>query len=160
MWLGKLALGIILIAIGVGFWYSLSGNSIDDLRLFFFSKSAKGKILRAWEEISKGDRDQLHLVYGIEYEFAVPSGEKILAKTLEAPAWMKEHYQQIAYPYSAEIDYLPDNPQISRIAGDIGDSVLTWFWNEMGVGVMFLFAFLLPGVVLIKLAFLDVKNSV
>lgn len=158
MWLWKLSSGIVVIVIGLTVWYRLSGNSLSDLQLYLHSSKAQGHILRTWEEVSDGGRGQLHWICGVEYEFTLANGKKFSEKSYEAPEWVKQNFRDISYPYPIEVEYLPDDPTISRIGGDIGDTVLEWMWKQLGLSVLFLFAFLLPGVMLVKLASIDWKK--
>jgi hypothetical protein len=58
--------------------------------------------------------------------------------TAEGSGRLKEQFQDLTEPYPIEIEYLPDNPDVSRIKGSGCGSVTELLWRKIGLGGLIL----------------------
>jgi hypothetical protein len=107
-------LGLLLLAGSLWFWLNLLGNPINELALIRRGVTAKGVIKDA------GDSD---------YEFRLPNGQMVEGKTGEIAYYMPG--------YVIEVEYLPDNPAVSRVKGDGCSTVTEWIWSNVGLLILF-----------------------
>jgi len=104
---------LVLIAGGLWFWIYLLGNPINELALIRHGVTAKGVI----KDVSSS------------YEFRLPNGQMVKGKTGEITYYMPES--------GVEVEYLPDNPAVSRIKGDGCSTVTGWLWRNVGLLILF-----------------------
>jgi hypothetical protein len=116
-------LGLALIAGSLWLWIYLLGNPINELALIRRGVTAKGFITDPSDSY--------------DYEFRLPNGQMVEGKTGEIAYYMPG--------YVIEVEYLPDNPAVSRIKGDGCSTVTEWIWSNVGLLILFLS----PGVGLI-----------
>jgi hypothetical protein len=57
-----------------------------------------------------------------------------------------------------DVEYLPNNPAVSRVKGDGCYSVMEWLWRKAGLGCLLLALFFSPGIVLLRNAVRDIKR--
>ena len=61
--------------------------------------------------------------------------------------------EEIKDPYPIEVEYLPDNPLVSRIKGYGEDTVRNWLWHNVVLGSLAFLVIASPGIILLKSAF-------
>lgn len=117
--------GLLLIVGGFLFWLHLLGNPIHELSLIRRGVAARGVIKDG----------------GASYEFRLPNGQMVKGKTGEITYYMPES--------GIAVEYLPDNPAISRIKGDGSQTIGDWLLYGALAGGVLLAMFVSPGVFLI-----------
>jgi hypothetical protein len=58
-----------------------------------------------------------------------------------------------------EVEYLPDNPAVSRIKGSGSKNLFDWLWREVALGGLLLAMFLAPGCSMLRSALNEWKAS-
>lgn len=144
-----LALCAAWIAVAVSLWLHWGGWPLDEYRLIRGSEIAPGVITEAWEEQDQGDRGTMYR-YGYAYRFTLPDGTH---RTAEPPS----HEGRIATHVGAsvEVEYLPGDPDVSRIRGNGSASLLEWFLRKVVVGSLLLALMVAPAVAVGRKALKD-----
>lgn len=146
--------GVLWIVVAILFWWYLAGNPIDELKLILNSEVTDGFIVDAWEDIE--DRDTgTEWVHSYLYEFQIPDGRKYQG-TEEGNGRIILDIEQ---PYPIEVEYLPDNPKVSRIKGSGSSDVWEWLLRKIGVGGLLLIMFSFPGFILIRNGINDIQEK-
>jgi hypothetical protein len=70
---------------------------------------------------------------------------------------LKEKFRDLQRPYPIEVEYLPNNPSVSRIKGDGSASITDWLWRKAGLGSLLLALFVSPGIILLRNGIRDLK---
>lgn len=143
--LPTICLGLLLTVGGFWFWlYLVGGNPINELALIRRGVTAKGVITDLREDVGDDDRGRAVFVHSASYSFRLPNGQTVEAVTGDfsgrAPAYTTP---------SIEVEYLPDDPAVSRIKGTGCFTVTEWLWKKVGIGGLLLAMFISPGVGLI-----------
>ncbi len=108
-------LGLLLLTGGLWFCLYLLGNPMNELALIRRGVTAKGVIKDVADDS--------------DYEFRLPNGQMVEGKTGEIAYYMPG--------YVIEVEYLPDNPAVSRIKGDGCSTVTEWIWSNVGLLILF-----------------------
>nr|WP_298129577.1 hypothetical protein [uncultured Pseudoxanthomonas sp.] len=146
----KLALwSVLALLAGLWFWRSAVGNPLHDLALIRESQIAPGSLSDVGEFEEEDHRGRYTSgAVGI-YEYTVNGKTyQVLAKA--ASEWRLTD--------TAEIEYLPDAPDISRVKGVGVQSIRDWFWRKIVAGLVLLGFMLYPGIHLAHLAIKDYKR--
>jgi len=106
-------LGLVLIAGCLWFWVYLLGNPIDELALIRHGVTVQGVIT----DVSSS------------YEFRLPNGRKVKGETGAISYYMSG--------FGVEVEYLPDDPAVSRIKGDGCSTLTEWLWLNVGLFILF-----------------------
>lgn len=146
-------LGILLITIAFAYWWHILGNPIDELNLIFKAKTTEGVIYDAWEDFSDGDEGGGKWIHSYFYEYKISEGKKF--KGIENG----NGQILIDLPYPIKVEYLPDNPQVSRIKGSGVQNIFEFLWRKVGFGMLFLVICIAPGYILIRDAIRDIKKT-
>jgi len=133
--------GILLIVGMCWFWYSLVGNPFDELALIRHAATAPASLADTWEDEQSDFRDHVYISDVGIYRFQIPDGREFMAR---ARAPIGELRSEEA------VEYLPDDPSVSRIKGDGCQSVGEWLWRKVGLGVLLLAMFVTPGIIAIR----------
>jgi uncharacterized protein DUF3592 len=136
--------GLLVMAGGFWFWYSLVGNPLYDLALIRHGVTAKGEIVEASEDVEDDDRGRAVWTHNARYRFTLPSGRTITRDTGSLPGRLSE-----SLPRNIEVEYLSHDPSVSRIKGSGSQTVFEWAWRKAGLGALLLAMFLSPGAKLI-----------
>lgn len=142
--------GLLLIIGACCFWYSIVGNPLNELALIRRGQIAPGHIVDTWEDVGEDDEGGDHWLHGATYTYRLPDGREFTQETLAGSGRLKEEFRNLEEPYPVEVEYLPDNPSVSRIKGDGSDTVTDWLWRKLGLGSLLLFMFLSPGITLLR----------
>lgn len=140
--------GLLLIIGAFMFWFYLVGNPIDELYLILNAKTASGFITNTWEDVEDGDDGRTHWNNEISYKFTLPNGT-VYNNVFNGYDQLPEELKDISQPYPIEVEYLSNNPQVSRIKGTGHSTVFEWLWREIGFGGLLLIMFVSPGFVLV-----------
>ena len=142
--------GILLILGACWFWHHLCGNPFAELALIRHGRVTSGFIVDAWEVVTEGDTGQTIWSHGATYTYTLPDGRTFTQRTRDASGRLRDEFQNLQQPRAIKVEYLPDNPSISRIKREGNDSLGEWLWRKVGLGGLLLAALLSPGVVLIR----------
>ncbi len=141
--------GVLLILGAWGVGYYLRGNPFDELALIRRAQITTGFLVET-QESDREDVDEQGDI-GV-YTYSLPDGRTFKATTHSAvsPGQLQEHQ---------EVEYLPDNPAVSRIRGDGCRSVMGWLWLTVVTGGILLAIFVIPGIRLLRNGVRDIRRS-
>lgn len=152
----SILLGISIPLIAFLIWLVSSSSPINDLLLITKNTTAKGYIVKAQEETdvvetNDGRTSNLVYFYGYDYNFTLTNGKTINAWGSE-PGELPEYLMNLETPYQVEVEYLAENPKVSRIKGmDSNDtSVLQWIRHKMVIQAIVFFFFCYWGYTIIR----------
>ena len=151
--------GVALVAGACGFWYYLVGNPLNELALIQRARIVPGFIIDTWEDVKDDDQGRAHWYHGATYTYRLPDGREFTQSTRDSPGRLKDEFLDLQQPYPVEVEYLSEDPAISRIKGDGSDSVSDWIWRKVGLGILLLALFLSPGIVLLRNGVRQLKRS-
>jgi hypothetical protein len=81
---------------------------------------------------------------------AYRTGREFKNRTRAGTGRLKPKFQDLTQPVPIEVEYLPENPAVSRIKGDGSPTVLDWLWRKLGLGGLLLALFLAPGCMMLR----------
>ena len=113
---------------GVGFFFLFGGivDGWEEFRLIQGGKTAPGFIIDTWEEPIDTDAGATAWSHGATYTYRLPDGREFERTTYDSGR-LKEEFRNLVRPFPVEVEYLPDEPTISRIKGDGPSSILGIF---------------------------------
>lgn len=138
--------GVLFVLGGCWFWYHLVGNPLDELALIRRGQTVPGSIIEAWEDAEDGSAGGTKWYHRAVYEYRMPGGLEYKQHTKDLPGRLGGDLGELKQPYPIEVEYLPDNPALSRIKGNGCQSVGEWLWRKAGLGIFLLALFLSPGI--------------
>jgi hypothetical protein len=144
--------GFLLLLGAFWFWYSLVGNPFDDLALIRRGHTVQGFIVDTWEDAESGDEGGTQWLHRAIYKFRLPDGREFMQRTKDSSGRLKAELRDLAQPFPIEVEYLPDNPAVSRIKGDGSPNLFDWLWRKIGLGSLLLALFLAPGFAMLRSA--------
>lgn len=127
-------------------WMVSSSSPVNDFNLITKSSIAKGQITSTQQETdvvetNDGRTSEQIYFYDYDYSFVLPNGKIITARGSE-PGEIPEHLMDLDEPFPVQVEYLADNPNVSRIKGmDSNDTtILQWIRHRMVIQtIVFLF---------------------
>ena len=137
--------GIVLLVGALWFWHALVGNPLDDLALIRRAHIAPGFIVDTWEDAESGDEGGTHWFHGALYTFRLPDGREITQRTRDGSGRLKARFRDLTHPVPIEVEYIPDNPTVSRIKGSGSPTVFDWLWRKLALIGLLLALLLAPG---------------
>jgi hypothetical protein len=152
------AWGVVFCVGALWFWHYLVGNPFDELELIRRGHTVPGFIVDTWEEVESGDEGGTHWLHGALYTYRMPDGQEFTQRTKESSGRLKPELQDLTQPVPIEVEYLPDNPAVSRIKGDGSPNLFDWLWRKIGLGTLLLALFLAPGLGMLRTAIRDFKQ--
>lgn len=152
----KLIWGTLWILGAVWFCYYSFGNPLDELALIRRAQIAPGSIIDTWEDVEDGDDGRAHWFHGATYTYRLPDGREFTKSKTSVSGRLKEKFQNLQQPYPIEVEYLPDNPKVSRIKGDGNSSITDWLWRKVGLGGLLLILLASPGIILLRNGVLEI----
>ena len=150
--------GVLLILGACWFWYQLAGSPLAELALIRRARTAPGLIVDAWEDVEDG-YEEAAWFHGAVYSYRLPDGREYKERTPERKGRLREQFREFEEPYPIEVEYLPENPAVSRIKGYGCQSVGEWLWRKAGLGSLLLAVFLGGGVILLRDGIREIKKS-
>lgn len=144
-----------LIVGAMWFWHYLVGNPFDEFALISRGHTTDGLIVDTWEDAESGDEGGTHWFHGAIYTYRLPDGREFTQRTKNKRGHLRSDLRDLARPFPIEVEYLPDDPSVSRIKGDGSLSVFDWIWRKIGLGSLLLALFLAPGITMLRSAIRD-----
>ena len=142
---GEIVWGVMFLVGGPWLLFMLSGSPLDELALIQSSKVTPGFIVDTWEDYDDADYGETLWHHGAIYEYRVPDGRDFKGVS-KGSGRLKDEFAHLTEPYPIEVEYLPDNPDISRIKGDGCQTVPEFLWRKIGLGTLLLLIFVGVGV--------------
>jgi len=127
-----LAPGLIVTALACFWLYTKLIDVWQELTLMRNHETCFGNIIETWEDMT-GEADDGRLIWecGVTYTYRLPDGREFTQYT-RGHGRLKPEFQDLSQPYPIEVEYLPDNPTISRIKGEGPNSIPSWLLSEVG----------------------------
>jgi len=151
--------GIVWIIGGSWFWYELCGNPLSELALIRRGQTTPGFIVDTWEDVEDDDMGRSRWFHGATYTYKLPDGREYTKRTKSGSGRLKEEFSDLKQPYPVVVEYLPENPAVSRIQGDGSDNIVDWLWRKGGLGSILFALFVGPGIYLFVSGVRNIKNS-
>ena len=145
---GEIVIGVLLIIGGPWFLLQVVGNPLDELALIQRSKVVPGAIVDAWEDYDDTDYGDTIWHHAGIYEYRLPDGRDFKGVSTGSGR-LPDECEDLTQPYPVEVEYLPDNPNVSRIKGVGCQSVTEWLWRKVGIGGLVLVALVGGGVYMV-----------
>jgi hypothetical protein len=158
--LKTIGVGLVFVCLAFLFLYSLIGNPFDELALLMRGQVVPGFIVATWEDVGDNDHGGAVWTHRAEYTYRLADGREFTQHTLEASGRLDDKFQNLKEPFPIEVEYLSDNPAISRIRGSGSNSIFEWLWRKAGLGFLLLLMLLSPGIILLEDGFLKLKNTI
>jgi hypothetical protein len=137
--------GVLFVVGGAWLWYILVGNPFHDLALICRGETVPGYITDTWEDAESGDEGGTLWFHGVEYDYTLPDGREF-TQTSSGDGRLKDELRDLRQPYPIEVEYLPDDPDVSRIKGNGSPTIFDWVWRKAGLGSLLLAMFVAPGI--------------
>lgn len=145
----QLVFGLLWIVGACWICYAWFGNPLEELALIRHAQVVPGLLIDSWEDYEDGPEGGTHWFYGYTYSFRLPDGREFTSGG-DASGELKDEFRDLQEPYPIEVEYLPDDPTVSRIRGNGTQSLIEWLWRDVGLGGLLLILFASPGIVLIR----------
>ena len=143
--------GLIAVLVACWFWYYSMGNPLHELALIQRGHVVAGSIVDTWEDAeSPGERSGTRWYHGVAYRYRLPDGREFTQHTKSRSGRLEAEFQNLKQPYPIQVEYLPDNPTVSRIKGDGCGSGMEWFCWKIVLGGLLLAVFVSPGATLLR----------
>lgn len=120
--------------------YPEVGDSLLELAIIRRAQVATGVRVVTWKAEEEGKSDEAG------YAFRVPDGREFTIGT---------DYAFEDLDKQCEIEYLPDNPDVSRIKGDGCQGELEWLFRNVGSKILFFALIAAPGVIMLRIGVRD-----
>lgn len=143
-----IGLGVVVIIVGYWFWHHEIGNPLNELALIRRARIATGFLAETYDYERESQSRMDVLDVGI-YTYQLPDGREFKTTAEVATGQLNEQ---------VEVEYLPDNPTVSRVKGDGCDSVTEWLWRKVGIGSLFLALCSSPGIILVRKGVRDLRD--
>jgi len=127
-----LAPGLIITALACFWLYNGLIDAWQELSLMRNHETCYGHIIETWEEVT-GETDDGRPMWehGGTYTYRLPDGREFTQGTRD-PGRLAPEFQNLSQPYPIEVEYLPDNPTVSRIKGYGPKTIAGWLRTEVG----------------------------
>jgi hypothetical protein len=154
-----LAPGLIVTGLACYGLYTSLDDAWQELKLMRNHETCSGYIIEIWEEmIGETDYGKLMWEYWGIYTYRLPDGREFTQYT-RGHGRLKPEILDHSMPYPIEVEYLPDNPAISRIKGDGPNNILSWLRSEVADWGLLTFILLAVGVYLLLKAVRELRNQ-
>jgi len=150
--------GVLWIVGACWFWYYLVGNPFDEFALIHRGQTTPGSIIDTWEEVEDDTFGRAVWFHGATYTYRLPDGREFTQRSQVRSGRLGEEFRNLTEPYPVEIEYLPENPSVSRIKGDGHDSLWSWLLLKVGLGSLLLAVFVSPGLILLRNVARNIKR--
>ena len=150
-------IGFIMVLAALGFWLYLFGNPLDELALIRHGRVVGGVIVDAWEDADDGPEGGVGWTHGVRYQYLLPDGREF-TQVYHRTGRLKDQFRNLEQAYPIEVEYLPEDPAVSRIRGNGHRSVMEWLLLKVGLGGLYLVLFVSPGVTMLHHAASNMKR--
>jgi hypothetical protein len=140
--------GFAWLIFAIAFWHSLLGSPLTDLALLRHAQVTQGSITDASQEVGEGDEGQKVWTHTTTYTYQLPNGKRF-TKQQEFPGRLRDGLE---LPISVDVEYLPADPEISRMKGTGSDTGPKWVFRTL-LSLGFLTMVVAPGVYLLRTGF-------
>jgi len=146
-----------LLIIGASwFWYYLAINPFHEIGIIQQGKTTNGFIIETWEEPPERREGKLDWSHGGKYTYTLSDGRKYTGEIKIRSGRLREELRPpLMEPYPVEVEYLPDNPGISKLKGEGSGSVVGWVLRKIVLGPILLIGFLIPGILVLRNTILE-----
>jgi len=157
--LKSIIIGLAIPVVAVWLWYgSSSNNPINEYLLITKSETTEGFITNAEQheeevEANDGRTSGIKYSFSYDYTFTLPDGKIINSYGVEDGSRLPDNMQDIATkPYKVEIQYLPNNPEVSRVKDFLwhNSTVYEWIRFNILLGLIILIVCICIGYAIIK----------
>jgi hypothetical protein len=104
-------------------------------------------------------RDEGVWVHRHRYTYRLPDGRELEESSHDHRGPLSEELVDLQQPYRIEVEYLPEDPTVSRIKGGGSQGLSEWIWRDVGLGGLLLAIFLLPGIRLLDIGVHELRRS-
>jgi hypothetical protein len=124
------------------------GIARQDFRLMRHHETCSGFIVDTWEDVDENEAGAEFWNYFVIYKYSIPDGREF-TQSMSHSGRLKSEFRDLLEPYPIEVEYLPDNPTVSRIKGDGPNSILSWLRSSVGYWAFFPLLLLAIGIYLL-----------
>lgn len=142
----QIVVGLLIILAGLGFLYYRIDHQLNELSLIRHGQATPGHIIRCTEETDVDGNDYHYC----DYTFTLSDGRTFNKQSVTMPGGLEDELTDLTNPYPAEIEYLADNPEISKIKNTGSTNLFNWTWHTLGLGIFLLFVFAGAGLLLLS----------
>jgi len=146
----QLIWGIIWVVAASAFWLSQLGNPLDELALIMHAKITEGFIIDTSEDVQDSEGGGADWYHRVQYTFRTPDGREFTRTTDARKGKLRAELRDLEDPYPIQVEYLPDDPNVSRIKGDGSPTLFDWIWRKVGLGGLLWVLTNAPGFVMIR----------
>lgn len=126
-----IVIGTLLIAFAIWFIGDATGNPLHELALIRNAEITTGTLVDSFEVEKAGSNDRVYFCDRGVYSYL--AGGNSFKTFIDAPTGQLNELE--------EVEYLPNNPEISRVKGDGCQSITELLWRKVGLGGLMLIAF-------------------
>jgi hypothetical protein len=155
----SIIIGLAIPIVGVWIWYAASDNPVNEYLLITKSKTTNGFITKADEqddivETNDGRSSEQVFYYYYEYKFLV-NGKAFISYGNEDGTLPDDLTNLAEKSFPIEVEYLPENPQISRVKGMPSGHTTVYEWLRYSV-LMGVIVFLICS----YFGFMSIRNGI
>jgi len=122
---------LVMLGIGISFSYAVVSTSWHEYLLMQRGETVPGYIIDTWEDVIEVEEGgSVRFVHGATYAYQLPDGREFTGK-VDGEGRLKPEFRSLTQPYPVEVTYLPDNPAVSCISGDLPDNILEIFRHSL-----------------------------
>ena len=126
-----LAFGLIVTGLACFWLYTAIGDAWQELMLMQHHETCSGFIVDVWEDVDEADSGEDLWYSYATYTYSLTDGQQF-TQTTGGRGRLKSEFGDLSEPYPIEVEYLADNPTVSRIKGEGPDTILGWLRTEVG----------------------------
>lgn len=130
----SLVVGLVLTIIGLMFLCWGITDGWNDFRLIQMGMTTSGSITATWEEPRETDAGG-GWSHGASYTYSLPDGRQFHGTTIGSGR-LKEEFRYLSISFPIQVEYLPNEPAVSRIKGEGPTSLLDVFRHEFMYGLL------------------------
>ena len=109
-------------------------------------ETCSGSIVYVWEDVDEADSGENLWYSGATYTYILPDGQQF-TQTTSGHGRLKSGFSDLPYPI--EVEYLANNPTVSRIKGEGPETIPSWLRTEVGYYALFPVLLLVIGIYLL-----------
>lgn len=148
-------LDIVILAFIYFFLWGEHINPYRQYQLIKHGEVAVGKISGESGLYQYSDRARMR---DFEYTFTLPDGKLIKSSTHTFTLY-KKTWQKPNYPVTAEISYLPNQPEINWIKSDLSENLGDFFYRNLIFGTTFILMVYMIAMIVFRLSILQHREE-